>query len=129
MSITTTYEDRDGYLYIKVEGSLDIHEGMESVQEWIGEARKRGYQRVLRDVSRVQSGDAKPSELLKIHQWGAALAESLRGHCRLAVLTAPGRPSSTEFFETVARNRGASMKFFTNLDEALEFLEVKKPSA
>lgn len=79
--------------------------------------RAHGLSRVLVD-SRSRSGQPAVADLF---QGGELLARELGPGTRIAILVA-GREPGHEFFENVAINRGASLAFFVDEREAVNWL-------
>ena len=82
---------------------------------------KRGLARVLIDAMKVTSF---PSAVT-FHSFGSDAAPKL-WPTRGAIAVPPEMDAMPRFFETVMRNRGASVRTFNSIDEALTWLLSEK---
>jgi hypothetical protein len=81
--------------------------------------RDRGCTRVLFDC-RLMSGKVTVTDRFEI---GKHAASTIPRPVRIAVLGPVEEISRYRFFETVARNRGLMVTVFSDLDEAIQWLE------
>jgi hypothetical protein len=110
-----TVTQRAGVVRIAARGAYSRGRLERLIQCVITESETRGIARVLVDVTGVPGS----IPTLDRYEVGVAAARAF-GERRVAVVERPER--NERFFETVARNRGASIRDFTDEAQALEWL-------
>jgi hypothetical protein len=106
----------DGYLRMTLSGPATRSSLLGALAQAIGETKSRRIWRVLCDVTAVPP----PMGTSEKYQAGAELARLADRRMIVAIVA---RPELVDhFFETVARNRGASVRVFTHETNALQWL-------
>jgi hypothetical protein len=108
--------DGAGFLRIVARGQYSRRRFDELLQRIVSEIQSRGVWRVLVHVTGVPG----PIPVLDRYEAGVSAAGALRAQTRIAVVERSDR--SERFFETVARNRGLSIRDFAGEPAAREWL-------
>lgn len=87
--------------------------------------RQTGYRRVLADAR----GHLGGIDILELHQIGELISREIPGGCRVAVVVSKARLAMDRHLETVAVNRGVSLRLFTDMDDADLWLKKSKAAA
>ena len=120
MTLDYRYEVEDNYLYIKCKGIFD----QKALIEFFGEALRipvcYGRDTVLVDFREIEGG---PPSVLQRYELGVFIAERHHLGIRLVVVGEEPLVDPRRLAETVALNRGARGKVFTDLDEAVDWIE------
>ncbi len=119
-----SYEVRKDYLCVKATGEFVLSAVQDIFFEWIQEARCHGVNRALYDITLLTGFDAQQVPTMDKFALSEFIAKSLPKGFRLAVLETPQQLEKDRFSENVMVNRGAIVKVTTNLNEALEWLDV-----
>jgi hypothetical protein len=125
MSIEIETEAKANYMHLHCRGTYSLKAIMELFEKAFDIASREGLKAVLidgRDVKGV------PPTTLERYTFGVHVAELQldKGRCiRLAVVANEPIVDPRRFGETVARNRGATIRVFTDIDEAIAWLDRK----
>ena len=122
MPETVTLDEDLGIVRIESFGDVTAEDLTASLASALRIHKERGLTRGFVDATKVTS---YPSTL-SIHDFGSQAAESLRG-MKVAIAASHGILNDPRFFETVVRNRGASLRIFDSPDAALAWL-TKDPN-
>jgi hypothetical protein len=109
-------KQEDGYLRLTLSGRMTRGALLRALAQIIAETKSRKMWRVLCDSSTVPA----PLGTSEKFEVGAELARTADRRMILAVVASAELVDY--FFETVARNRGASVRVFTNEAVALQWL-------
>lgn len=112
-----TFEVRNGYLYVYVEGEKDSYEiSVAYWQETAAEAERLGIDDILIDENIVETGS-----MLDVFRFATEIPHMGLG--RVAFVDRYLDHQETNAFgELVAQNRGVNCKIFNNTDEAERWL-------
>jgi hypothetical protein len=116
MTIHTTYVEGPGYLIVEVKGQWEEEDAKQTIEAIHDEAGRRGQTRILLDLLGLMS----PRSDLTRYFTGEHVAKHWGYPLRVAALST--REIYTGFAETVAVNRGASIRVFFEKEQALEWL-------
>ncbi len=105
---------------VRVMHESTLRDADQGIQETATMLKKKGWHRVLLDVSTLTESPplARQFELL------SALTSALPHSSKFAMFVSHCPEMNSEFIETVAENRGLSLKVFFNLDEANVWLRM-----
>jgi len=123
LGIQTEAEVRDGYLYLSCTGAFSSDSLLGVFEKGFAIAEKNELMAVLVDARGL--GGPTPS-MMQRFDLGKLLAETQRrlsAYIRMVVVGDEPFVSHTKFGETVALNRGAVGKAFTDIDEAVIWIE------
>ncbi len=127
-TIDVQAEARVGYMYVHCQGVFTL-EGMLQVYEHaLDAAAREGRTVALLDVRDVKGG---PPTIVERYEMGvhvAKLQSDPARRIRMAVVGHEPFIDPQRFGETVARNRGAISKVFTDIDEAIAWIEQRRAS-
>lgn len=125
MAYTVDYQERSGYLYVRVSGERSGPDVVALTREVYEKAIEMGYGKLLIDVREyggrlktVESYEVVTREFPKYKGTGLQKAAILDRE-----LTEPNR---WYFFETVARNRGFNLGVFADPEAAVTWLAGKR---
>ena len=116
MTLQATYAEGPGYLMAEVGGRWEEQDAKQTIVAIHEEASKRGQTRIFLDLL----GFMPPRSDLTRFFTGEHVAKHWGYPFRVAVLSS--RELYTGFAETVALNRGASIRVFFGKEQALEWL-------
>lgn len=118
---------KDGYLEVQFSGSRDgrITQYAPHLQPILQACEKYQCFRVLLDYTQMQY----TVDTLVEHNAGEKLAQLLPPGIRMAYVAAECTEPHSSHFETVAVNRGASLRVFWDRQAALDWLLGKAPEA
>jgi len=124
MSIETNYNEISGYLLVEATGQWTSAEAELKLDETKHEADAKHLNQILLDLRRLRMPTSDFIRFLG----GKYLAHLFRPPFRLAALAR--REDITRFAETVALNRGASFRVFSDEQQAVDWLTdgLTKPS-
>jgi hypothetical protein len=111
-----TIKQEDGFLRLSLNGRMTRGTLLRALAQIVAETKSRNIWRVLCDARSVPA----PIGTSEKFEAGTELARSADRRMILAVVAGPELVDY--FFETVARNRGASVRVFTNEATALQWL-------
>ena len=123
MALDVSIHEEPGYLVIGVEGSFEIGDMKKMIQALVVESKKRGHDRALVDISRVE-GPIKQFDRFLI---GQHAAENWRAGLRVAVVYRAGEIN--RFAEEVATSRGANLRVVPDVQSGLHWLMEDLPDA
>lgn len=109
------------HIFLKVVGEYTFDQFVEAMERLMKECKKNEKNRVLIDAT----GLMNMAKGLNRFFMGEEIAKKLGNKVRLAILLKQ-EDVDGHFAETVAVNRGARMKVFTKMDEALEWIHRKQ---
>jgi len=121
MALDVSIHEESGYLVIGVDGTFEIGEMKKMIKSLVIESEKRGYDRALFDISRVE-GPIKQFDRFLI---GQHAAEHWRPGLRVAVVYRAD--DINRFTEGVATSRGANMRVVPDVQSALHWLMEDLP--
>jgi hypothetical protein len=117
-------EEREGYLHARITAERDSYElTLAAVLELAGFCRERGALKLL--VEHDVPGALPAADVFKI---ASELPGLYRGITVAFIIHRPTDPLNPGFLETVARNRGATGRLFTDPAEAERWLLDAPPS-
>ncbi len=115
--------------YIHVQHAADYIINIESITRLykaVGEAcQKYKCSRVLAEGGVL----SRRMSMTDAFESGSHLAQSITGLTMAICLKGYKADELTTFFKTVARNRGATIEFFQDSDDALRWLGIQKPAS
>ncbi|MBW1847959.1 MAG: hypothetical protein JRJ27_12640 [Deltaproteobacteria bacterium] len=117
-----TTEPHDETIYVKMLGEFDAKTLSESTASLVEELNRTSYRKILLDHS-----EATPLlSVLEQHE-RPEVAEKIgvQRECLVAIVYRKDH-ETYEFIETVARNKGFSVKIFTSTEEAVSWLRDRK---
>jgi hypothetical protein len=123
MALDVSIHEEPGYLVIGVEGTFEIGEMKELIKNLVADSEKRGYDRALFDISKVE-GPIKQFDRFLI---GQHAAEHWRPGLRVAVVYRAD--DTNRFAEGVATSRGANLRVVTDVQSGLHWLLEDLPEA
>ena len=123
MALEFSIHEEPGYMVIGVEGTFEIGEMKRMIKNLVIESEKRGYERALLDISRIE-GPIKQFDRFLI---GQHAAENWRPGLRVAVVYRAEDINS--FAEGVATSRGANLRVVPDVQSALHWLMEDLPDA
>jgi len=123
MALDVSIHEEPGYLVIGVEGRFEIGDMKKMIQALMVESTKRGYDRVLVDISKIE-GPIKQFDRFLI---GQHAAELWRPGLRVAVVYRA--EEINRFAEGVATSRGADLRVVPDVESALHWLMEDLPGA
>jgi hypothetical protein len=122
MGISFTTRAEGDTLFVKASG---FDENLDDVKNFsmavIEATRKNGAQRVLSDEREVEYRIGT----FDTYDLGKFLSENVPSPLRIATVCNPSFISDATFFEDVVVNRGATLRIFTDVDKAKEWLNVQ----
>lgn len=121
MALDVSIHEEPGYLVIAVEGDYEIGDMKRMIQGLMVESEKRGFDRALVDISKIE-GPIKQFDRFLI---GQHAAELWRPRLRVAVVYRA--EEINRFTEEVATSRGANMRIFPDVESALHWLMEDLP--
>ena len=124
MQIETRFEILTPYLHLYCKGPYEFKEMKNAFEEAFDLARRNELQKILVDVMELFG---KPPTTLERFNLCEYVAELCRQFGKLVYIAVAGEfpiVDRERFGETVARNRGANGKAFTDLKEAKAWLKV-----
>ncbi|HVN97184.1 MAG TPA: hypothetical protein VMT62_12215 [Syntrophorhabdaceae bacterium] len=111
------YLDRTGYLVVRdASSSFTVKNAQIVTEGMLLEARNKGHNRILLDLTRW----SKPKNEMVRYTIGKYLSEVIRPPLKVAVLSSPD--VLNRFAETVATNRGAQLRVFSDEKLAIKWL-------
>jgi len=128
MSLKSKFEMKKEYLHLKVSGDFSIDEACSLFVKGFETIASHKSSKILADLINV---NGRPS-VTDYYIYGSSIANELikfwnkkgGGALQLAHVAAEPLFDSDRFADLVAANRGANMKSFNNIDDALEWLGV-----
>ncbi len=125
MPETVTVREDLQIIQVESSGDISVEDLQGSLAEILRLHEERGLNRVLVDCRRQESLPAT----MPVFEFGEAVPAVL-GSVSIAIALSPHTWEEIQFFETVARHRGAHVQSFDSTDEALKWLlrQPGKPS-
>ena len=120
MEYTITVSDDEKYIILKVTGEINRQLAMEYTVEAHAVGRQKGIHRYLMDATEAVNTD-RVLENYNFFYKDLQNTDKIDRHARVATLVNPGDNSHSEI-ETLARNSGFDITFFTDWQEAVEHL-------
>ena len=115
-------EQRDNYIYVEYDEEYSIDVFVSTSKQVFDFCQTKNYRKVLVNITNMP-GKVRTLQRFEIGVQGSLLSRNL---IKVAVLY---RAEENDWFaETVSKNRGLNAKIFSDLDKAMEWLEVKKHS-
>ena len=112
---------KDGYLYVEISGAFDRFRAKEFIRQVFQSAQSQSLSRVLVDIRNMEGSIPTMARF----EMARFLATEQKAVLRVAVLKLPEQVPDDKFFENVAGNRGLSAKVTTDLEIALEWLDIE----
>jgi len=129
MATTWQFEQRDGYACVVSTGVATQHTGDTSnltmlVHDLHHHAQETGHTRYLLDRRQVEFGPATLQADIAVHHTARLIEELRLGALihRCAILVTPQRLPDTSFQEDVYNNRGITVRYFADEDQAITWL-------
>ena len=118
-------ESGNGEVLLQLRGMYNLSLLRHAVEEVGKCCRHTGYRRVLADARHHVGG----IDVLDLHQIGEMISREIPGGCRVAVVVSEASLGMDRHLETVAVNRGVSLRLFTDCDDASRWLKKPRPAA
>ena len=112
---------KDGYLYVEISGAFDRFRTKELMRQVFQSAQSQSFSRILVDIRNM----AGPIPTMARFEMARFLATEQKAVLRVAVLKLPEQVPDDKFFENVAGNRGIPVKVTTDLEKALDWLDIE----
>jgi hypothetical protein len=122
--MNASYEERDGYLYVKVRGEFNLSSARDVFFEWVEKARSCDLDVTLCDITLVTGLDDQQVSTRTLFNACKFIGGSIPVYFRLAILETPQQRTNDQFGENIMVNSGAKVKVTSNLNEALKWLGV-----
>ena len=110
-----------GCFFVEISGVFDRVKAKEFIRQIFQTIQTHSLSRALVDVRNMKG--AIPT--MARFELARFMAEQQPAPVRLAVLESPAQVPESTFFENVAGNRGAAVKVTTDLERALEWLDIE----
>jgi hypothetical protein len=123
MAHTTEIETGNGFLDVQITGRVDMTQALDELAAIRRTADGKGFRKVLVDCTGL-FGEIRVKERF---EYASRVAETLRG-LRVAYVLNETLLDPKRFGETVAVNRGTSLKAWNNRAQALGWLGVPEDS-
>ena len=115
-------EPKDEYLHVEVSGAFDSVNAKEFIRQIFDACRQHDLSKIFVDIRKVEG----PISTMARFELAGFFAAEHATSVRMVVLESREQVPDDRFFETVAGNRGASVKVVRDIEEAWECLELKK---
>jgi len=125
MPYELSFKHEPDYLYVQATGKRTIENIIALVRDSFTVADKHGYSKVLLDI-RGMAGGLKPFETFNLGSKDMAKLWRGLGLPKVSVIDLEINRERFKFMETVLVNAGLNFRFFTDADEAMEWLEVSR---
>ncbi len=113
-------ERRNGYVYVEYAKPFNFEKFITISKQVVKICVAEHYQKLLVNISQM-TGKVKPLERFEIGVQGALI---FRNKVKIAMLYRA--EEIDRFAETVSVNRGLSARIFSEMDQAMEWLEVEE---
>jgi hypothetical protein len=123
MSIELTIQEEPHFLHVKCSGEFEPAVFVNACKEALSFASEKKIAAILIDGTRLTGERITTMDRFKIGEEFAKLQHSLPFVARVAVVGNEPLVDPNRFGETVAVNRGASGKVFTDMEEATRWLK------
>jgi hypothetical protein len=117
------YQNKGTYLFVEVSEPYSLHLLLAMVQEMVDRCQKENLQKALVDLTQM---DGNPS-ILDRYTIGVEVARICGPRIQCAAIAKQG--AANYVVENVAVNRGAKLKVFNTMAEAIQWLMAEKSSA
>jgi len=118
----TTYQNKGDYLLVEFAEPYSLNAILAIVQDIADRCQKENLHKVLIDFTKMESNPG----ILDRYKLGVEIARVWGYRIRSAIV---GKPTIINYMmETVAFNRGAKVKLFSELNIAMEWLGVTETS-
>src|SRR5512141_1527180 len=118
-------ESNDNEVLVHLRGTYSLALLRRAIKEVGRCCRQSGCRRVFADAR----GHVGEIDVLELHQIGEIISREIPGGCRVAVVVSEARLGMDRHLETVAVNRGVSLRLFTDCDDASRGLKKPRPAA
>ena len=115
-------EPKDEYLHVEASGAFDSANAKEFIRQILEACHQHDLWKIFVDIRKMEG----PIPIMDRFELASFFAAEHAASVRLVVLESREQVPDDKFFETVAGNRGASVKVVSDLEEAWEYLELKK---
>ena len=116
MKIAVSYENKDGYCFVRISGEWNTDKLKEFIDGSIRHAEEYGWNSILIDGYELET----PKTDFQRFLIGKYAAEAYGSRFRVALYFQPER--ITKFAENAAVNRGADFRVWGSKEEALQWL-------
>jgi hypothetical protein len=123
MAIDVEIEIKDSYIHLHCRGAFSTTSMLEVLDMALEVAEIESRNRVLIDLSELTGKPPTTLERLEIGVHAAQLRKQHGYNVHIAVFGKEPMVEATRFAETVAINRGATGRVFTDIAEAVDWLE------
>ena len=120
MAVKSQYEVRKNYVYIRCTGSYTLESMLKVYEQAYKVAGEAGFRAAILDIREL--GEPGPTVMERYEQ-GIYLAEHNHLRIWLALVGYEPHVDPGRFGETVAKNRGGLGKVFSDLDEAITWIQ------
>ena len=123
MSIDFMIDKKEKYLKLDCHGTFSSEAVLNAYEKALNIAEREGLEAILVDISDLKG--VTPTTMYR-YDLGVAIARIQRNHANRTCIAVVGKEPIIEpqrFGETVAVNRGARGKVFTDIDEAVTWIE------
>ena len=126
MSYELSFKHQPDYLYVQVTGVRTIENIIAMAKDFLAVLDKNGYRKVLLDV-RGMTGGLDP---LNAYKLGKKDVQELKrpSQLKVSIFDLEENRERFEFMENVAVNAGLNLRIFSDVDKAMEWLDVGKSS-
>ena len=124
MPIETRHEFHNEYIHYYCSGPFELPAMMEVFSDVFRLASERKLGLILVDGMEIIGVPPKTMDRFRLGEYAAELCRNYGRPVRIAIAGEEPFVDPERFGETVARNRGANGKVFTDLEEAKEWLNL-----
>lgn len=123
--LSLTIEPRQSYLYVIATGNFDLYAAQNSFRKIFSAVAQHNLSKVLIDL-RPLEGNMSTMDRFSLAEFVSSERFEHEGTVavRLAVVGKHPIVEPQRFGETVARNRGVNVCVMTDIDDALEWLDI-----
>jgi len=129
MSYELTYKHESDYLHVQATGISNVENQIAMAHDYFAECDKHGYGKLLLDVRGMTEGSdigtVGSYNLIKRDIRALAISSPLK----VSVVDLEELNEGSRFVENVAVNQGLNLRIFTDVDKAIEWLDVSKSPA
>lgn len=118
--VVPTFQNKGDHLFVEVSGPYSMDLFLTTIDEVADRCQQEKLDKVLVDLRKVSGNPG----ILGQYQWGVKIAEVWRA--RLQAASVAKRKVVNFFGETMAVNRGANFKAFSDIRKARKWLGVKE---
>ena len=123
MSYELSFKKEPDYLYVQVTGIRTVENFIAMGMDFLTVADKHGYSKVLLDM-REMTGELNTLDSYKLGTKDLSELWHTIGRPKVSVIDLEANRERFEFMENVAVNKGVNLSIFTDVDKAMEWLDV-----